>query len=319
MRLARTIVGKVAILLASLAAASVLVFALCSLLPGDVALVLLGQNASADDVARLRQQLGLDRPFWQRYADWAGGLATGDLGRSQVSGIPVADTLAYAGPVTVSLVLGGMILALVVAVPAGMHAAVRRRHLDGLATSMLSQIGLALPAFWLGLILSILFGPVLRWLPANGYVPLNEDPVAWARHLVLPVIALGVVQGAILTRYVRSAFLEVLHEDYLRTALAGGWRLVPALLRHGMRNAALSVMTILGLQLATLLVGAIVVEQVFVMPGLGSQLLLAVQQRDLISVQSLVMVLVACVLVLMTVVDLAQLVLDPRQRDRRPA
>ncbi|OYN86633.1 ABC transporter permease [Parenemella sanctibonifatiensis] len=319
MRLARTIVGKVAILLASLAAASVLVFALCSLLPGDVALVLLGQNASADDVARLRQQLGLDRPFWQRYADWAGGLATGDLGQSQVSGIPVADTLAYAGPVTVSLVLGGMILALVVAVPAGMHAAVRRRHLDGLATSMLSQIGLALPAFWLGLILSILFGPVLRWLPANGYVPLNEDPVAWARHLVLPVIALGVVQGAILTRYVRSAFLEVLHEDYLRTALAGGWRLVPALLRHGMRNAALSVMTILGLQLATLLVGAIVVEQVFVMPGLGSQLLLAVQQRDLISVQSLVMVLVACVLVLMTVVDLAQLVLDPRQRDRRPA
>lgn len=305
---------RTAIFVVSLFVASVLVFLACSALPGDVAQVMLGIGADPQEVARLRAELGLDRPLTLRYADWVGGLFTGDLGTSYLSRRPIGPDLVPRFGVTTSLVVGAMTLALVVATALGMHAALRRRHLDGFLASAGSQIGLAVPAFWAGIILVVIFAVQLRWFPAGGYVRLGDNPVQWAYHLVLPVISLTIVQSAVLTRYVRSAFIEVLSEDYLRTARAIGWRQFPALLRHGLRNVAVQVVTVLGLQLATLLVGAIVIEQVFALQGLGSRLIDAVSQRDLLVVQGIVMVLVLAVLVINFLVDLAYLAIDPRLR-----
>lgn len=314
MPVALAVVKRTAILIVSLLIASMIIFAACSALPGDVAQVILGVGADPESVAGLRHELGLDRPLLLRYLDWLGGMLTGDLGRSAITQLPVAPDLAPRLAVTVSLVVGAMLIAVVVAVFAGMHAAVRRRHLDGALTSAGSQLGLAIPAFWAGILLVVVFAVQLRWFPAGGYVPLTRDPAQWALHLVLPVVSLSFVQAAVLTRYVRSAFVDVLAEDHLRTARAIGWPRFPALLRHGLRNAAVQVVTVLGLQLSTLLVGAIVIEQVFALPGLGSRLLAAVSERDLTVVQAITMVLVVAVLVINFLVDLAYLAIDPRLR-----
>lgn len=305
---------RLAAFAASLVVASLLIFVACQSLPGDIAQVMLGQSATPESVAQLRTALGLDRPLLVRYAEWAGGMITGDFGISPLSRRPVAGQIAGRLEVTASLVGGAMALALLVALPVGMIAAVRRRHLSGTLASVGSQIGLAVPAFWAGILLVYLFAVRLRWLPANGYVPFLRSPGQWAAHLVLPVVALAIVQASVLVRYVRSAFLEVLAEDHLRTARAVGWSKLGALWRHGVRNAALSIVTVLGLQLATLLVGAIVIESVFALPGLGTLLVDAVAQRDLIIVQGTVMVLVAAVLVINALVDLSYLAIDPRLR-----
>ena len=238
----------------------------------------------------------------------------GDFGTSYLNRLPVSGQIATRLGVTGWLVFFAMVLALVIAVPVGVLAAVRNRRLSGFVLSGLSQLGLAIPAFWAGIMGVFLFAVQLRWLPANGYVRLLEDPGQWAAHLVLPVVALAVVQASVLVRYVRSAVLEVLSEDYIRTARAAGWTRTRALLRHGLRNASLSVVTVVGLQLATLFVGAIVIEQVFALPGLGQLLLDAVARRDLVVVQGTVMVLVFAVLVINALVDLSYLALDPRLR-----
>lgn len=319
MRLATWMVRRLAIFVVSLALASVLIFSVGELLPGDMATVILGQGASLEAVERLRDQLGLDRPALVRYAEWAGGLLTGDFGTSLLTRRPVADQIVLRFPVTFWLVLLGMLVALALAIPVGLVAAVRRRHADGFAASALSQLGLAVPAFWAGILGIYLFAVQLRWLPANGYVPLSSDPLRWARHLVMPVLALAIVQAAVIARYIRSAIIEVLAEDYYRTARAIGWRRFPALVRHGLRNAGLSVVTVLGLQFSTLFVGAIVIESVFTLPGLGSMLLQAVSQRDMVVVQGTIMLLVFLVLMINALVDLSYVVLDPRLRSRESA
>jgi peptide/nickel transport system permease protein len=312
-----TISIRVAIFLLSLLLASVLIFVVCAALPGDIAQVILGQNATGESLAALRHSLGLDRPLLSRYLDWVGGMVTGDFGTSFFTRLPVADQIATRLAVTGWLVFFGMAVALLVAVPVGMIAAVRRRRLSGAVISGLSQLGLAVPAFWAGILAVFIFAVKLRWLPANGYVPLRQDPMQWAAHLVLPVLSLAVVQASVLTRYVRSAIVDVLEEDYIRTARAAGWTRLGALWRHGLRNASISVVTVLGLQLATLFVGAIVIESVFALPGLGQLLLDAVAQRDLMVVQGTVMVLVFAVLVVNTAVDLSYVALDPRIRTAR--
>jgi peptide/nickel transport system permease protein len=190
--------------------------------------------------------------------------------------------------------------------------AVRHRRPSGVVLSALSQVGVAVPAFLAGILLITVFAVGLGWLPANGWTPPNQDPVMFAKQLTLPALSLGIVQGAVLTRYVRSAILDVMREDYIRTARAKGLTPMRALWRHGMRNASIPVITVLGLQLATLLIGAVVVERVFVIPGLGSLLLDAVSNRDLIVVQDVVMVLVLAVLLVNFVVDLLYFVIDPR-------
>jgi len=308
------LIERTGVFLVSLAVSSVLVFALMAVLPGDPARVALGVNASDEAVAELRRQFGLDRPLPTQYFDWLGGLLHGDLGTSYVSKAAIGPQVFDRLQVTLWLVVAGMVIALAIAVPAGTLMAARHRKVSGLALSAVSQVGVAVPAFLAGILLIVVFAVKLGWLPANGWTPPAQDPAMFLQQLILPALALGLVQGAVLTRYVRSAVLDVLREDYLRTARAKGLRPFQALWKHGLRNAAVPVVTVLGLQLATLLIGAVVVERVFVIPGLGSLLLDGVSNRDLLLVQDVVMVLVLAVLLVNFVVDVLYVALDPRLR-----
>lgn len=308
------ILQRTAIFLASLAASSILVFAFMAVLPGDPARVALGVNASEEAVREMRVQFGLDRSLVVQYLDWVRGLVTFDLGTSYVTRAPIGQLIADRFLVTLWLVVCAMVLALVVALPMGALMAVRHRRTSGLVLTGLSQLGIAVPAFLAGILLVAVFAVKLGWLPANGWTAPADDPVMFLKQLVLPVLSLGLVQAAVVARYVRSSILDVLREDYLRTARAKGLRPMKALVRHGLRNSAIPVVTVLGLQLATLLIGAVVIERVFVIPGLGSLLLDSVSNRDLLMVQDVVMMLVLAVLVVNFVVDLLYLVIDPRLR-----
>jgi len=305
---------RVGIFLGSLVVSSLIVFGFMAVLPGDPARVALGVNASEAAVEQMRAQFGLDRSLLVQYVDWVHGLLTFDLGTSYISRAPIGPQVTDRLLVTLWLVVTAMVIAVLLAIPTGTIMAVRQRRLSGLVLSALSQVGVAVPAFLAGILLITVFAVKLGWLPANGWTPPAADPAMFLKQLVLPAISLGIVQAAVLTRYVRSAVLDVLREDYLRTARAKGLRPMPALLRHGLRNAAVPVVTVLGLQLATLLIGAVVVERVFVIPGLGSLLLDSVSNRDLIMVQDVVMILVVAVLLVNFLVDLLYLVIDPRLR-----
>jgi peptide/nickel transport system permease protein len=308
---------RVAVFIASTALAGVVVFAFMALLPGDPAEVALGVNATPDAVAALRTQFGTDRPPLVQFLEWIGGLVTGDFGTSYVTSSPIGPQIGDRLGVTLVLVLGGMVIALLIAVPTGTFAAVHHRNPLGAAISALSQAGIAMPAFLAGILLVFVFAVKAQMLPSGGYVPIGEDPGEWMRSLLLPWFSLGLVQGAVLMRYVRSAVIDVMHEDFLRTARAKGRGRMGALWRHGLRNAAIPVVTVLGLQLATLLIGAVVVERIFVIPGLGDLLLNGVAGRDLLLVQGVVMVLVAAVLLINLLVDAAYVLIDPRLRGAR--
>ncbi len=307
---------KLGVFVVSLLVASAVVFLVVNALPGDVTGVILGTDATPEAVAQLRAQLGLDQPLVVRYVAWLGGLLTGDFGTSMLSGDAVTALIAPRVAVSLWLVGFGIVGSLLIALPVGMAAALKRRHWQGFALNAAAQVGMAIPVFWGGILLVLIFAVWLRWLPANGYVPLTDDPGQWALHLVLPVVTLALVQAAIMTRYVRSAFVDVLREDFYTTARAVGWTPFRALVRHGIRNATISLVTVAALQVASAFVGAIVIEQVFVLPGLGSLLLTAVSQRDLVVVQGTVMLLVAIVLAINALVDLSYLLIDPRQRSR---
>lgn len=309
-----TLARRLGVLLASLVVASLVVFGFMQVLPGDPARVALGINASEEAVGRLRAEFGLDRPLVVQYLDWVGGLLTLEPGVEMISRAAIGPQVGDRLQVTLWLVVTAMVVAVLVAVPVGTWMAVRHRHADGVALSALSQVGVAVPAFLAGILLIAVFAVRLRWVPSGGWVPPAQDPAEFLRRLVLPALSLALVQGAVLARYVRSAVLDVLREDYLRTARAKGLRPVPALVRHGLRNASIPVVTVMGLQLATLLVGAVVVERIFVIPGLGSMLLDAVADRELLTVQTVVMVLVMAVLVINFVVDALYVLLDPRLR-----
>lgn len=310
----RQALARLGIFALSLVAASFVIFVITQALPGDIAQVVLGQWATPEQLAAKRAELGTDRPFLQQYAGWVGGMVVGDFGRSWLSGLSVSTLIAPRAGVTAWLVVLALLFAVALALPFGAVAALKRRRWPGFVTSAAAQVGMAIPAFWAGILLVLVFAVWLRWLPANGYVPLTRDPVGWVRHLVLPVVALGLVQAAVLVRYVRSAFLEVLGEDYYRTARSIGWTKGRALARHGVRNAALSLVTVLGLQLAAVIVGAIVIERVFVLPGLGSLLLEMVLQHDLAVVRGITMLLVLSVLVINAAVDISYVFIDPRLR-----
>ncbi|MFW6204404.1 MAG: ABC transporter permease [Actinomycetota bacterium] len=307
--LRRTLVFTLTLVLASIA-----VFAFMVVLPGDPARVALGIQATEEALAATRAEFGLDRPLVVQYLDWVGGLLRGDFGVSYVTRARIGPLVSDRLQVTAWLVGAGMLVALVVALPLGILSAMRHRQVSGMALSGAAQVGMAVPNFLAGILLVTVVSVQLGWLPSGGWVAPVEDPAEFLRRLVLPALALGLVQGAVVTRYVRSAVLDVMREDYLRTARAKGLGPYRALVRHGLRNAAIPVVTVLALQLATLLIGAVVVERVFVIPGLGSLLLDGVANRDLLLVQNVVMVLVVAVLLVNYLVDVLYTILDPRLR-----
>lgn len=299
---------------ASLLIASLIIFLLLRAVPGDPARVALGVNATDEAVAELSSQLGTDRPLVVQYLDWMGGLLTGDFGLSLSSRQDITPMVVDRAQVSLILVGTSMVLSLLIAVPMGMWAARRSGRVDGSLITAGSQVGIAIPSFLAGVLLVTVFAVQLDWLPANGWIPPGVDFGAFLRRLILPVVALTAVQAAILTRYVRSAILEVMDQDFMRTARASGASMSQALWRHGLRNAALPVLTVVGVQLTTLVVGAVVIERVFLIPGLGSMLLDSVANRDLTSVQTIVMLLVVFTLTVNFLVDLTYRLIDPRIR-----
>ncbi|WP_374423897.1 ABC transporter permease [Paracoccus sp. (in: a-proteobacteria)] len=297
----------------SLLVASALIFSVVELVPGDPASFMLGTGAQPDTVAALRHELGLDQPLPLRYAHWLGGVLTGDLGQSFTYKTPVAGMILDRIQVSLPLALMALMLAMAIAFPIGMFAAARRGRAGDTLVMGATQIGISLPNFWFAMLLVLIFAVRLRLLPAGGFPGWNHPGAAF-RALILPAIALALPQAAILARVLRSALIETLGQDYIRTARAKGLSAAQALSRHALRNALIPVLTVLGMQFSFLLAGAIIIENVFYLPGLGRLIFQAITQRDLIVVQGAVLVLVAAVILVTFLVDLGYALIDPRLR-----
>ena len=300
---------------ATLLAATAIVFLVLDILPGNAAQVMMGADASPEAVQALAVQLGLDRPAPERYAAWLAGLTRGELGTSHAYGVPIAGLIAERLAVTVPLAVLAMGLTALIAVAAGVYAASRHRRAGDVGVMALTQIGIAIPNFWFAILLILVFAVKLRWLPAGGFPGWGEGAAEhWAalKSLALPALSLAVVQSAILARITRSAVLDVLREDFMRTARAKGLSRRAALWRHALRNALVPVLTVMGLQFAELLAGTIVVENVFYLPGLGRLIFQSIANRDLVVVRNCVMLLAAMVVLVNFVVDVLYSLIDPR-------
>lgn len=307
---------RLGLLVLGLAVSSVLIFASLRVLPGDVALLIGGTQATPEQVDALREKLGLTLPLWQQYGDWIGGVLRGDLGTSLITGVSVGTELADKSQVTVPLAVMSLTVALVVGLPFGVLSALRRGRTDGTALSVGAQAVAAVPVVWAGMMLVVVFAVWLGWLPPQGFPRAGwNDPAAAFRALILPAITIGVVEGAMLLRFVRSATLQAMGQDYVRTAAAKGLTRTRALVFHGLPNVGLSVVTVLGLQIAGIIVGAVVIEQLFTLPGIGRMLVADVSARDLPKVQGELLALTGFVLVVGFLVDLVHRLLDPRQRE----
>ncbi len=294
--------------------ASIVVFAVLQLVPGDPALLMLGVNAQPDTLAALRGQMGLDQPILTRYLQWAGALARGDLGVSLTYARPVAELVAERLAVTLPLALLSLSLSTVLALPLGLLAAARRGRGGDWAVLGFSQLGVSMPSFWIAILLILLFSLTLHWFPAGGF-PGWGGGIGPALHaLLLPALALALPEAAILARVTRTAVLDTLAEDHIRTARAKGVSRAAVLLRHALPNALIPVATVLGLQISFLVAGAVVVENVFTLPGLGRLLYQAIGQRDLIVVQGVVVLLALFVVLVNALVDIACALADPRPK-----
>jgi peptide/nickel transport system permease protein len=309
------VLRRLGLLLVAILVASVVVFVLLRLMPGDLARVIGGTQASPARIEAIRAELGLDQPLVQQYLDWMHGVVRGDFGRSALNGETVTAQLGQKLEVTAPLVLGSTVLSMVVAVPLGILAGSRHRRAEDVTLSVVSQLGIAVPTFWAGLLLIVVFGVHWQVFPAQGFPRHGwDEPGRAIKSLVLPTITLALSQGAVLLRFVRSAVLDVLHQDYIRTARAKGLTRTQALYRHGLRNASLPIISILGVQVASLIAGVVVIERVFNLPGVGQMLVRDIGARDLEKVQGTVLLLAILVLVLGFLVDVLHRVVDPRLR-----
>ncbi|MCA1298375.1 ABC transporter permease [Stappia indica] len=307
---------RLASLSATLLLATLVVFLVLEILPGDPAELMLGMNASEDTLAALRGELGLDRPALLRYGDWVAGFVTGDLGISHTYAVPVSELVAARLLVSLPLALLALVLSTAIAIPVGVIAASRRGSWQDSSLMGLAQIGIAVPNFWFAMLLVFVFAVSLRLVPSGGFPGWEAGLVPALKALLLPAIALALPQAAILARVMRSALIDTLGEDYIRTARAKGLTRHATLWRHAVRNALIPVLTILGLQFSFLIAGTIIIENVFYLPGLGRLIFQAITQRDLIVVRSVVVLLVATVILVTFLVDLAYALADPRLRSR---
>jgi peptide/nickel transport system permease protein len=292
----------------------VLVFALVHLVPGDPVRIALGTRYTPEAYNALRSASGLDRPLFEQFFSYLGSALTGDLGVSFRNGDPVTATLLERLPASLSLGFVGIAVGLLIAIPAGIWAALHEGRLSDAIVRVTSQFGVSIPDFWMAILLIALFASTLGWLPTSGYRPLLDDPAGWLRHVVLPGLTVGLVAGAIMTRYVRSAVLEVASMGYVRTARSKGLAPRVVTFRHIVRNALIPVLTITGIQLATMLGGVIVVEVVFAWPGVGRLVYNAVAARDYPVIQGAVLLIAALFLLINLTVDLLYAVVDPRIR-----
>ncbi len=299
-------------LIATLVGASLIIFLVLDALPGNAAQMLMGADASPDAARALTVKLGLDQPLHYRYVHWIKGMLTGDLGNSYTYGTPVAALIAERLTLTIPLAIMSMSMTVVLALAAGIYTAANHNRLGDVGVMSLTQFGIALPNFWFAILLILLFSVKLQWLSAGGFAGWDESILAAIKSLLLPAIALSVVQAAILARVTRSAVLEVLREDFVRTARAKGLSKRDVLWRHVLRNAMIPVMTVMGLQFANLLAGTIVIENVFYLPGLGRLIFQSIANRDLIVVRNCVMLLAAVVVIVNFAVDVLYAFIDPR-------
>lgn len=304
--------GRFVSLILTTLAASVIVFLLMQVLPGDPAAVMLGINAQPETLAALQKQLGLDAPLWSRYLTWISGFLVGDFGVSYTYSVPISELLGPRILVTLPLALLAMGISVIIAIPLGVIAAAKRGKPLDVAGMGIAQIGVAIPNFWLGLLLILLFALQLGWFPASGFAGWEDGLWRGLRSLFLPAVALALPLAAILARVTRSAVIETLGEDFIRTARAKGLTRRTALWQHAVPNALIPVVTIIGLQFSFLLAGTIIIENVFNLPGVGRLIFQSIAQRDLITVQSLVTLLAASVITVNFLVDLAYGFLDPR-------
>lgn len=312
----RYFLGRLISLVLSLIVASLVIFFVIEVIPGDPAAFMLGMNAEPEAVAALRADLGLDQAPLARYADWVTGMLRGDFGTSYTYRVPVIELVADRLWVSLPLTLYALVLSTVIAIPVGLIAAARRGSTTDVAVMGTTQLGIAVPNFWFAMILVLIFAIQLRWFSAGGFPGWDEGFWVNIQALTLPAIALALPQASILARVMRSSVLETLGQDYIRTARAKGLSARQATVRHAFRNALIPVMTILGLQFSFLLAGAIIIENVFFLPGLGRLIFQGITQRDLIVVESVVMLLVFAVILVTFLVDIAYAVIDPRLRRR---
>ncbi len=307
----RYLLRRVATLLLVLLGVSILAFSVMPLVPGSPARVRLGVQATPAAVATLERQLGLDRPLYQQYLSWIGGVVRGDFGESLISSQNISGEVMRRLPATLQLAFAALVVGLLIALPAGILAALRPGSTRDVGVGIFSQFGVSLPDFWLGILLIVFFAETLGWLPSSGYVPIAQGFLPWLSHLLLPALTAGVTSGAIMTRFVRSAMLEVMGQDYIRTARAKGLPERKVVNRHALRNAAISIATIIGLQMATLLSAVVVIEIIFSWPGLGSMALNATLQRDYPVLQAALLLFAATFAIINLLTDLSYLFLDP--------
>jgi peptide/nickel transport system permease protein len=288
------------------------VFLIIQLVPGDPARVILGVQANDENVAALRERLGLNEPFLVQYGNWLGNALRGDLGKSLITGQEVTPQIKQRLPATLELAALALLIGLTIALPAGIISALKPGSTIDVISSVASQIGVAIPDFWLGIMLILLFSLTLGWLPARGYTSFSENPRDWLEHIILPAVTLGIISGAIQTRFVRSAMLEVLNENYIRTAHAKGLSEGKVIVSHALPNAMITIVTIIGLQITALLSAVVVVEVVFGWPGLGRLALEAVLDRDYPLLQGTVLIMAVLLTMVNLGVDLLYFMIDPR-------
>jgi peptide/nickel transport system permease protein len=296
---------------------SLVTFMIMWLVPGDVSAEIAGTDATPEDLAAIRERLGLDRPIWERALAWYGALAKGDLGYSYLLNRTVSDAVLERLPVTLSLAGLALVLATVMGVLLGIFAAIRHNTIFDQGAMVTALLGLSIPDFWFGIVLIIFFGVWLGWLPTGGFVPFSEDPGGWMRSMILPAFTLAVTQMGFIARMTRSAMLDVLNQDYIRTARAKGMTSGTVIFVHALRNAMIPIVTVVGVLTGVLLSGAVVIEMVYSLPGVGRLIVGAIQRRDFPIIQGGLLI-TACVFVFVNIlVDIIYVWIDPRVRDER--
>lgn len=291
---------------------TIMVFSLMHMLPGDPATVILGQEATPEALEALREELGLNKPIVIQYVEWLGGVLQGDLGRSLVDHSPVSDLIIQRLPTTIELTIGTFIVAIVIAIPAGILSATRPGSWVDYSSTMFALGGMSIPHFWLGMMFIVLFAVNLGWLPASGYVPFAEDPMANLAAMIMPMVATGLREAAVLMRMMRSSLLEVMHADYIRTAYSKGLKEWVVIIRHALKNAMVPVVTTSGLIIAGLLGGLVITESIFSIPGFGKLIVESIYNRDFVTVQGAILVSALLVVVINLVVDILYVIIDPR-------